>query len=422
MFKKTILRNGLRIITVPQKGTKTVTVLVLAATGSKYEDKKINGISHLLEHLLFKGTVKRPDKIAISEPLDRIGGYYNAFTGEEYTGYFAKVGSTNFDLALDIISDIYLNSKLDPKEIKKEKGVVIEEMNMYFDNPISYVQNLWNKVLYGDQPAGRDIIGTKESVLSFSRKQLFDYMKTQYSSLNTIVCVAGNIPSSEQVIDKIKKHFSGIETKKIIEKYPVIEEQKEPRLILKEKKTDQTHFCLGVRAYDSFHPKKYVQEVLALALGGMMSSRLFVKIREELGLAYYVKTSVSSYPENGYLVTQAGVDNTKVEKAISAVLKEYKKISQRQIPQEELNKVKEYFRGKLSLKLETSEAQAFFYGGQEVTEKKILSPKEICAEIDKVSSTDVLDAAQDIFRPEKLNLALIGPFKDKDKLKRALKF
>lgn len=422
MFKKTTLKNGLRIITIPQQGTKTATVLVLAATGSKYESKEVNGISHLLEHLLFKGTKKRPDKIAISEPLDRIGGNYNAFTGEEYTGYFAKVDSANFDLALDIVSDMYLNSKLDAKEIKKEKGVVIEEMNMGYDNPMSYVQDLWNKVLYGDQPAGRTIIGTKESVLGLSRKELFDYMKTQYSSSNTIVCVAGDIPSTERVVSKIKKHFSSIKTKNTIEKYPVIEKQKEPKFLLKEKKTDQTHFCLGVRAYNLFHSQKYAQEILALILGGMMSSRLFIKIREELGLAYYIKTNISSYPENGYLVTQAGVDNAKAEKAISAVLQEYRKISQEEVSSKELKKVKDYFRGKMSLSLETSDSQAFFYGGQEIMEKNILSPKEICDEIDKVSPADVLDVAQDIFRVEKLNLALIGPFKDKERFQKLLKF
>ena len=287
MFKKTTLKNGLRIITIPQQGTKTATVLVLAATGSKYESKEVNGISHLLEHLLFKGTKKRPDKIAISEPLDRIGGNYNAFTGEEYTGYFAKVDSANFDLALDIVSDMYLNSKLDAKEIKKEKGVVIEEMNMGYDNPMSYVQDLWNKVLYGDQPAGRTIIGTKESVLGLSRKELFDYMKTQYSSSNTIVCVAGDIPSTERVVSKTKKHFSSIKTKNTIEKYPVIEKQKAPKFLLKEKKTDQTHFCLGVRAYNLFHSQKYAQEILGpwhLSRGtGVVGGTTIAKINQILG-------------------------------------------------------------------------------------------------------------------------------------------
>lgn len=302
MFKKTTLKNGLRIITVPQKGTQAVTSLVLVGTGSKYEKKEINGISHLLEHLLFKGTKKRPSHIFISEPLDRVGGIYNAFTGEDYTGYFAKVDVKHFDLALDVISDIYLNSKLDLKEIKKEKAVIIEEINMYHDHPSSYVQSLWNKVLYGDQPAGRDVAGTKESVSKISRKQLVDYMKTQYAASNTIVCIAGNI--SGNVEAKAKRYFSKINIGNIVEKPHVVEKQTQPESLVNFKNTDQTHFCLGVRGYNLFHPKKHALELLGLILGGMMSSRLFIKVREELGLAYYVKTGVSSDPDTGCLVTR----------------------------------------------------------------------------------------------------------------------
>lgn len=418
MFKKTSLKNGLRIITVPQKGTKAVTVLILVGTGSKYEKKEINGISHLLEHLLFKGTKKRPTHISISEPLDRVGGIYNAFTGEDYTGYYAKVDAKHFDLALDVISDIYLNSKLDSKEIKKEKGVIIEEINMYYDHPASYVQNLWNKVLYGDQPAGRDIAGTKESVLAISRKQLFNYMKTQYTASNTIVCIAGNV--SKNALAKTKKYFSKIKEKKIIEKSEVIEEQKKPELLIKNKETDQTHFCLGVRGYNFSHPKRFVLEILGLILGGMMSSRMFIKIREELGLAYYVRTIVSSDPDTGFLVTQAGVDNTRVEKAISAVLNEYKKMAKTKISAKELKKAKDHFKGKMALLFEASDAQASFYGAQELLEKKILTPDQIYAKINKVTVKDVLEVSKDIFRPEKLNLALIGPFKDKEKFKKIL--
>jgi len=420
MFKKTTLKNGLRIIIVPQKSTRAVTVLVLVATGSKYEEKKINGISHLLEHLLFKGTKKRPDKISIAEPLDRAGGIYNAFTGEEYTGYFAKVDSKHFDLALDIISDIYLNSKLNPKEIQREKGVIIEEINMYYDQPSSYVQTMWNKVLYGDQPAGRDIAGTKEGVLKISRQQLLDYMKTQYTASNTVVCIAGNISGNSQILKKVKKYFSQIKSKKTIKKSPVIEKQKKPECLLKNKGTDQTHLCLGVRGYNLFHPQRYAMELLALILGGMMSSRLFVKIRDEMGLAYYIKTSASSDPDIGCLVTQAGVDNKRVEKAISAILKEYKKISQ-EVPAKELKKAKDNLKGKMSLLLETSDAKATFYGIQEILERKILTTKEIYAKINKVSANDVLKVSRDIFQSQKLNLALIGPFKDKEKFEKLLK-
>ena len=421
MFKKTTLKNGLRVITAPQESTQAVTVLVLVGTGSKYEKKETKGISHLLEHLLFKGTRKRPNQIAIAEPLDRVGGIYNAFTGKEYTGFFAKVDAQHFDLALDIISDIYLNSKLDPKEIEKEKRVIIEEINMYYDTPSSYVQNLWDKVLYGDQPAGWDIAGTKESVLRISREDLFNYMKVQYSASNTVVCVAGNIGNNFKVIDKIKRYFSKIKPKRTIQKPPVIEKQKKPKCLLKNKKTDQTHFCLGVRGYNLFHPQRFAQELLAAILGGMMSSRLFIKIREELGLAYYIKTTADSNTDTGCLVTQAGVDNQRVEKAISAVLREYKKISQKKVPLKELKKAKEHLEGKMSLLLETSDARASFYGLQEILENKILSPREIYAKIDQVSANDILRVSQEVFHPQKLNLALIGPFKDSQRFQKLLK-
>lgn len=422
MFKKTILKNGLRIITVPQNNTQAVTVLVLVGTGSKYERKEINGISHFLEHMYFKGTKKRPDTTAIAETLDRVGGIYNAFTGEEYTGFFAKTDAKHLDLALDIISDIFLNSKLDPEEIKKEKGVIIEEINMYFDHPSSYVQTLWDKLLYGDQPAGWGIIGTKESVSRISRQQLSEYMRNQYTASNTVVCVAGNILYNPIVANKIKEYFLKIRIQKPFGKKKVIEKQEKPRCLLQYRKTDQTHFCLGVRAYNLFHPQQYAQDLLGALLGGMMSSRLFIKIREELGMAYYITTTVSSFTDTGYLVTQAGVDNRRVEKAISIILKEYKKIFQKGIPLKELKKGQDHLIGKMTLLLEASDAQTSFYGLQEILERKILTQKEICDKINKVKTNDILRVARDIFKPSKLNLALIGPFKEKEKFEKLLKF
>src|SRR4030043_446427 len=387
-FKKTVLKNGLRVVTAPMKDTNTVTVIIAAGVGSKYETKKTNGISHFLEHMFFKGTKKRPRTEDISGSLDAVGGEYNAFTGKEPTAYFAKVDARHFDLALDVVSDIYLNSKLDAKEIEKEKGVIIEEINMYYDHPSFYVQSLWSKVLYGDQPAGWDIAGTKESVSAISRKQLSDYMKTQYTASNTIVCVAGNV--SDSVVANVKKYFSKIKNKRIIEKAPVIEKQMKPECLIKNKQTDQTHFCLGARGYNLFHPDRFVLELLGLILGGMMSSRLFIKIREELGLAYYIKTIVSDDPDSGFLVTQAGVDNTKVERAISAVLKEYKKMAENKIPEKELQKAKDNFKGKMTLLFEASDAKASFYGAQELLEKKILTPNQIYGKINKTTVKDIL--------------------------------
>jgi len=420
MFRKTILKNGLRIITVPQKNIQAVTVLVLVGTGSKYERKEDSGISHFLEHMFFKGTRKRPSTMAIAEPLDKVGGIYNAFTGEEYTGYFAKVDSSHWEMALDWASDIYFNSLLPEKEIQKEKGVIIEEINMYQDHPMSYIGILWSKLLYGDQPAGWPVLGTKESVSKISRQELISYMKNQYVAQNTIVCLAGKIDSIPS-IRKIRKYFSEIKTARPLKKPKIIERQIKPELLLQERKTDQTHIYLGVRTFNIFHPQRYALEILATILGGMMSSRLFIEVRVKKGIAYYINTNDDSDPDVGYLVTQAGVDNQRADEAISIILKEYKKLAGKKVPREELRKAKDNLKGKMALLLESSDAQASFYGAQELLEKRILTPKEIYQKIDKVNRNDILKVAREIFRPEKLNLALIGPFKDKEKFQKLLK-
>lgn len=421
MYKKTTLKNGLRIITIPQKETQAVTILVLVATGSKYEKKEINGISHFLEHMYFKGTKKRSSVLAVFEHLDKIGGIFNAFTGEDYTGYFAKVSANHFEKALDWISDIFLNSLLPEKELEKEKGVIIEEINMHHDIPMNHVQLLWNRLLYGDQPAGWDIAGTKETVAKVNRRKLLDYMENQYVASNTIVCLAGKIKELS-AIKKAKKYFSKISVKKPFKKAEVVERQTAPECLLQYQKTDQTHLCVGARSYNIFHPQRFSQSLLALILGGMMSSRLFIEIREKLGVAYYVKTEAESNPDTGFLVTQAGVDNKRAGGAIQVILKEYKKISRKKVYPGELKKAKDYLKGKMSLSLESSDAQASFYGLQELLEKKILTPEEVFAELDKVSANDILKTAKDIFRSRKLNLALIGPFKDKSKFQKLLKF
>ena len=419
MLKKITLKNGLRIIVVPQRSTESVTVLALVGTGSKYENKEISGVSHFLEHMFFKGTKKRQDKLEIAETLDRIGGIYNAFTSEDYTGYFAKVASSQFDLALDWVSDIFLNSLLPEKEAEREKGVIIEEINMTYDNPMSHVGLLWSKLLYGYQPAGWDIAGTKESVSQMTRQNLFDYMKSQYVASNTIVCIAGNIKEAE-AIQKVKKYFAGIGATNFKSRPAVKEEQKTPECLLRQKETDQTHLCFGARGYNVFHPQRYAQDILGVILGGMMSSRLFMEVREKLGLAYYVRTSVEANPDTGYLVTQAGVDNNNVEKAVSAILGEYKKISLEKVPLPELEKAKEYIKGKMALLLESSDALATFYGMQELLEKEILTLKQIYGKIDKVSDKDVLRVAHDLFGRDKLNLALVGPFKDRQPFQKIL--
>ncbi len=420
MFKKITLKNGLRIITVPQKNTQAVTILVLVGTGSKYETKEENGISHFLEHMYFKGTRKRPSSLAIAETLDRVGGIYNAFTTQEFTGYFAKVSSSHFELALDWVSDIFLNSLLPEKEIEKEKGVIIEEINMYYDHPMSYIEILWPKLLYGDQPAGWEVAGKKETVAKMTREKLLNYMKTQYVASNTIVSVAGKI-NEKKAVSQIRKYFAKIRTQKPKSKPPVFEKQNCPKVFLEFRNTEQTHLALGVRGYNLFHPQRYAQEILGIILGGMMSSRLFEEIRTKLGIAYYLRTEVEANPDTGYLVTFAGIENKNVEKAIKKILQEYKKISQKKVQSKELKKAKDYLKGKMTLLLESSEAQASFYAEQEILERKILTPKEIFEKIEKISPSDILKVAKEIFKPKRLNLALIGPFQNKERFEKILK-
>jgi len=420
MYRKTTLKNGLRIITVPLRNTQAITVLILIATGSKYEKKEINGISHFLEHMAFRGTKKRPQTLDIAKELDRVGGLYNAFTGKEFMGFWVKVDSKHFDLAADVLSDMIFNSLFKEKEIGKEKKTIIEEINMYLDTPQSYVLELWEKLLYGDQPAGWMIAGQKETVKRISRKNILDYFRKQFSAENVVISLAGNFETKEAV-SKIKKFFEKFKKTKTLPKKAVIERQKSPQILLQTKESDQTHLTLGVRAYDIFKPERYPLAVLANLLGGIMSSRLFIEIREKRGMAYYIKTIPENYSDTGYLVTHAGIDNKRTEEAIKIILKEYKNLKEKKVPKEELQKVKDNIKGHLYLGLETSDAWASYLGVQEILKRKISTPAQECKMIDKVSQDDILKVARDIFQPKKLNLALIGPFKDKNKFQKLLK-
>jgi predicted Zn-dependent peptidase len=404
------LKNNLRILTLPLKSTRVATVFVLVKTGSKYEQKEISGISHFLEHMLFKGTEKRKTPLEIAEELDKVGGVYNAFTGEEYTGYYAKVNVDKFSLALDWVSDIYLNSVLPEKEMEKEKGVIKEEINMYFDNPMAHCELLFQELLYGDQPAGWNIAGTKETVSATTRKDLLTYMDSQYKAENTVVVVAGNI-NKEKAEEEVAKVFSTAKIGTPKKAHPVIENQKEPAVLNFYKETDQTHLILGARAFNMFSEHRYSQEVLASILGGMMSSRLFSKIREEMGLAYYIKTSVDDNPDTGVLYTRAGVENSKVEDVVKAVMDEYKKITEEKVTEKELTKTKEHIKGKTAISLESSDSLAYFHAVNELLENKTYTPEEIFKSIDNITPEQIQQTAKKIFQPKNLNLVVLGPHK-----------
>ncbi len=422
MYKKITLKNGLRVITIPMKGANSVTCLLLVGAGSKYETKDISGISHFLEHMFFKGTKNRPDTLKIAETLDMVGGEYNAFTSKEVTGFWAKVDKKHQDIALDWLSDIFLNSKFAEKEIEKEKGVIIEEVNMYLDTPTAYIGDLWEELLYGDQPAGWKVIGEKENILAFNRQKVAGYYANHYSPKNTVICIAGDIDENK-IRKDVEGCFSPFVGSTVGGKEKVQENQKEPNVLIHNKKTDQTHFCLGVRAYDLFSPKKYALALLAIILGGNMSSRLFIKVREKNGLAYSIHTSVDNFTDTGYLATQAGIDHKNLEKSIQLILEEYKDMRDKKITDKELQKAKDYLKGATTLSLDSSDSLASFYGLQELLRGDISTPEQNFQKIDKVSINDIKEIAEDIFVPEKLNLAVIGPLEEsqQEELKKLLK-
>ncbi len=419
-FNKITLENGLRIITVPKSDSLATTVLVLVEAGSKYETKEINGLSHFLEHMCFKGTEKRPRSIDIASELDGIGAVSNAFTSHEYTGYFAKAESKYFDNILDVVSDIYLHPIFETKEIDKERGVIIEEINMYEDLPMRRVSELFSNLLYGDQQAGWDIAGRKEVIQKLNRDDFIKYQQNHYLANSTLVVVAGNFDERE-AIKKIKETFLTVKIGEKSKKIATKEKQEKPEVLLKNKNSDQTHLVLGVRAYDIFDKRKYALEILGEILGGGMSSRLFQKIREEMGAAYYIHADSDLYTDHGYLAVSAGIDNNKIESVLSAILEEFQKIAREPIENKELQRVKDRIVGHLSLSLETSNQLANFLGGQEILTRQIITPEEIVKKIQAVTAEEITAVATDIFKNNKLNLAIIGPFEDKARFEKILK-
>lgn len=419
-YKKHTLKNGLRIILAPMQETQTATVLVMIGVGSRYEKESEAGLSHFIEHMMFKGTKKRPTTLHISEELDAIGGEFNAFTSKDVTAYYAKTDSKHLKTALDVIADMYLNSKLDSLEIEKEKGTIIQEINMREDNPMGDVGDVFEKLLYKKNSLGRYVIGYKKTVASFQRKNFIDYLKRFYVANDTVVAVAGKFNELE-VITQLKKYFRQMKKgqKPLLRK--IAEKQKSPAVEIKFKKTDQTHFSIGNRAYPENHKDRFVLGLLSIILGGNMSSRLFIEIREKRGLAYYVRTNNENYQDCGYLTTQAGVEHENFALAVATILQEYKKIATEKVTEKELQRAKDYIKGKSVMGLESSDEVAMFFIAQEIRKQKILTIQEIFQRIDKVTSSDILRVAKDIFRTDKLNLAVIGPHKNQAKLEALLK-
>ena len=420
-FNKTTLKNGLRVVTVPMTDNPSVTVLVLVEAGSKYETKDINGISHFLEHLTFKGTSKRPKAIDISREFDAMGAEHNAFTSQEYTGYYGKADAKRCDNLIEILADMYLNPLIDEKEMEKEKGVIIEEIRMYNDLPQHLAAYLFEEALYGDQPAGWKVIGTEENIRACTRDQVVKYREEHYKSNSTVVVVSGSFDETE-ILSKVEDYFGKISSGTSKSKLPVIEKQDKPTIKTLYKDTDQTHLVIGVRTFPVKDKRIPTLRVLSAVLGKGMSSRLFSKMRNELGICYYINASNDASTDHGELAISAGVDNSRVKQGIEGIMTECKRLKDELVSESELKKVKDYIAGRTMLGLETSDARADYCGFSEILKKEIDTPEESLKKVHAVTAEDVKKLANEIFTNESLNMALVGKFKDGKEFEDYFKF
>ena len=410
-FNISTLPNGLRVVSVPMD-TKSIAVLVLIGAGSRYEDKQENGIAHFLEHMMFKGTKNRPSALLLAQELEGMGAAYNAYTAKDQTGYWIKAAAHHKEKLLDILSDMTLHSLLSSEEIEREKGVITEEINMYEDMPIRKIGSIYEELLYGDTPLGRDIAGTKETVLSFKRNDFTAYMDRFYRPNHAVVVIAGARGISQ---DEAERYFGAWQQQPVSSFDLQKESQSKPQIRINAKKTEQTHLCLGFRAFGLADPRRYVLGLLSVVLGGGMSSRLFHEVRERRGLAYYIRTSTSKYQDVGNLVAQAGIDHRKVEEAVKVIQEEYYKMSRKNsgITDEELKRAKEFVKGHFILSLEDSHEVASLMAESLILEGRIRTPEEIISGIDAVNTEEVTLLAGELFTPGRINLAGIGPFDKK---------
>jgi predicted Zn-dependent peptidase len=418
-FKLDTLGNGLRVLTAPMESSQSVTCAVMLAAGSRYETEDTNGIAHFAEHMFFKGTERRPTARDISKEIDAIGGEFNAFTGKEYTGYYVKCAAGSRDIALDVLVDMLRNSKFDSDEIEREKGVIIEEMNMYYDTPRDFISGVYEELLYGDQPLGWDIIGRKETVRGATRDTFTSYVDHWYRPARMVLGVGGNL--GDDLLGRAEELLGDLTAADTGEPQPVqLSTNGKSQVKVHTKQSDQAHICLGVHSYPLEHPDRYILQVLSTVLGGGMSSRLFTEVRERRGLAYYVYGLNHSYTDAGTLYAQAGVDINRIDDAVTTIATELRKIADESVPQDELDKSKSFVKGRFVLQLETSQGLIMFGLRREVLEGQTPDPEEILAQIDKVTVEEVQRVARDVIEQRGMNLAVIGPFDDAERFEKLL--
>lgn len=416
--KMKTLKNGLRIVTLAMPENPTVTVLAMVEAGTRYETAKTNGLSHFLEHMCFKGTHKRANT-QIAYELESIGAETNAFTWYDYTGYHAKARAAMFPKLLDIVSDVYLNSTIPEAELEKERGVIMGEIDMYEDMPKFDAAHLFNKSLYGDQPLGWTVLGPKENIRTFTQKDFLDYRNAHYVASKTTIVVVGNI-DEKSVVAQVTEAFKSIPARPRIRKKPVSKTEGDS-VIVKTKKTDQTHIVLGTRSVAVDHADADAMHILTGLLGQGMSSRLFLKLREEMGAGYYVKAGEFESDDIGDVTIATGTEPRRAGEIITAILGELETIRTQVPPEPELAKVKEYLAGMLYMSNESTDAIAYHLGTQAVLHQPLRMPRDIERDLRKVTAKDVVRAAKKYLKPERLHLAIIGPHENAAEFKSILK-
>jgi predicted Zn-dependent peptidase len=418
VFERQILPNGVRLLTAPMPQAQSVSCFLMLAAGSRYETRETNGIAHFAEHMFFKGTDRRPTARDLAGEVDAIGGEFNAFTGKEYTGYYVKCAAEHRDVALDVIVDMIRNSKLDAGEIDREKGVIVEEMNMYYDTPRDFIDGVYEELVYGDHPLGWDIIGRKETVRGASRETFLDYLGSWYKPSRMVVGVSGRI--GDGLVERVTELLGDLEDGPSGEPLPALASPNGTRVKVHTKQSDQAHICLGVRSRPIADPDRYVLTVLSTVLGGGMSSRLFTEVRERRGLAYYVFATNHSYTDAGSLYAQAGVDIERIDDAVGTVAEELKKIAASAVPEDELRKAKNFAKGRFVLQIESPHGLIMFGLRREVLEGRVPEPEEVLTGVEAVTAEDVQRVARELVHDRALRLAVIGPFEEPERFEPLL--
>ncbi|HEY8407434.1 MAG TPA: pitrilysin family protein [Gaiellaceae bacterium] len=416
-FERHTLDNGLRLLTASIPTAQSVTCMVMLAAGSRYETPETSGIAHFAEHMFFKGTERRPTARMVAGEIDAIGGQLNAFTGKEYTAYFVRCAAESRDVALDVIVDMLRNSKFDSEEIEREKGVIVEEMNMYYDTPRDYIGNVYDQLLYGDQPLGWDIVGREETVRASTRDTFMSYLGTWYQPSRMVLGLGGRV--GEDALERTNELFGDLPAQETGEAAPM-QPHADGRVKLFTKRSDQAHIVIGVPSKPLSHPDRYVLQLIGTILGGGMSSRLFTEVRERRGLAYYVGATNFSYTDAGSLFAQAGVDIKRIDDAVTTILAELRKIAAESVPADELEKARSFTKGRFVLELESPQGLIMFGLRREVLEGRVPDLEEILRGVDAVTAEDVRRVASEIVRDDALRLAVIGPFDDADRFEKLL--